>query len=98
MNTYDREGHMRRMMGGFTQEEQQQKPAKKVPAVALLLLFVLRLAVAALAVALVDVGIDGAYDMTLWGMVRVAFGGLLTVALISSAIAETVDQRLAQQR
>ncbi len=56
----------------------------------------LRVALATGAVALIDVGLDGDYDLSLWGMVRVALGGLVVIALLTSALAETIAQRLSQ--
>ncbi len=93
MNTFDREERMRRLMGGFEPTEPKQA---KVSAVGVLLMIVLRIALATAVVALVDVGLDNDYDLTLWGMVRIAFGGLLAVALVTSALAETIAQRLSQ--
>jgi hypothetical protein len=93
MNTFDREERMRRLMGGFTPVE-DEKP--KVSGLAVVLMIVLRVAFATAAVALIDVGLDNDYDLSLWGMVRVAFGGLLVIALITSALAETIAQRLSQ--
>jgi predicted Na+-dependent transporter len=93
MNTFDREDRMRRMMGGFTQEEQV---VKKASAGSIVLIILIRFAVATAAVALIDVGLDGSYDLSLWGMVRVASGGLIIVALAATAFAETIAQRLSQ--
>lgn len=93
MNTFDREERMRRLMGGFNQEPEQPKTS----GLAVLLMLVLRIALATVAVALVDVGLDNEYDLSLWNMVRLAFGGLLAVALMTSAMAETIAQRLSQQ-
>ena len=92
MNSFDREERMRRLMGGFNQEPEQPKAS----GIAVLLMIVLRLAMATAAVALVDVGLDNEYDLSLWNMVRVAFGGLIAVALVASAAAETIAQRLSQ--
>ena len=92
MNSFDREERMRRLMGGFNQETEQPKAS----GIAVLLMIVLRLAMATAAVALVDVGLDNEYDLSLWNMVRVAFGGLIAVALVTSAAAETIAQRLSQ--
>lgn len=92
MNTFDREERMRRLMGGFNQEPEQPKAS----GIAVLLMIVFRLALATAAVALVDVGLDNEYDLSLWNMVRVAFGGLIATALFTSAMAETIAQRLSQ--
>ena len=92
MNTFDREERMRRLMGGFTQESEQPKTS----GIAVLLMIVLRITLATAAVALVDVGLDNEYDLSLWNMVRVAFGGLIATALFTSAMAETIAQRLSQ--
>lgn len=92
MNTFDREDRMRRLMGGFAQESEQPKAS----GITVLFMIVLRIALATVAVALVDVGLDNEYDLSLWNMVRVAFGGLLAVALLTSAMAETIAQRLSQ--
>lgn len=67
MNSFDREERMRRLMGGFNQEPEQPKAS----GIAVLLMIVLRLAMATAAVALVDVGLDNEYDLSLWNMVRV---------------------------
>ena len=90
MNSFNREERLMRLMGG-TPESQLQP---KVSPLAGLLVFILRVALATVVVALIDVGLDNDYDLSLWGMVRVGFGGLLAVALLTSAIAETIAQRL----
>ena len=92
MNSFNREERMMRLMGASTPEPQPK--AKKVSGIALLLLIVLRVALATAAVALIDVGLDSDYDLSLWGMVRVAIGGLIVTALVTSSVAETVAQRL----
>ena len=92
MNSFDREERMRRLMGGFNQESEQPKAS----GIAVLLMIVVRIALATAAVALVDVGLDNEYDLSLWNMVRVAFGGLIATALLTSAMAETIAQRLSQ--
>lgn len=94
MNNFDREERMRRLMSGFTQEVEEQQPQMSGAAVVLSIVF--RLAVAAAAVALVDVGLDNEFDLSLWNMMRLAFAGLLAVGILSSAVAETIAQRLGQ--
>lgn len=94
MNTFDREERMRRIMGGFSVTETQEKP--KVSGVSVLLMIALRIALATAVVALVDVGLDGEYDLSIWGMVRVGFAGLLATALLASTIADSIVQRLSQ--
>ena len=92
MNTFDREDRMRRLMGGFAEEPEQPKAS----GIAVLFMIVLRLVLATAAVALVDVGLDNEYDLSIWNMTRVAFGGLIAAALLTSAMAETIAQRLNQ--
>ena len=92
MNTFDREERMRRLMSGFNQESEQTKASGLV----VLLMIIFRMALATAAVALIDVGLDNEYDLSLWGMVRVGFGGLIAAALVTAAMAETIAQRLSQ--
>ena len=78
MNSFNREERLMRLMGG-TPESQ---PQPKVSPLAGLLVFILRVALATVVVALIDVGLDNDYDLSLWGMIRVGFGGLLAVACL----------------
>lgn len=95
MSTFDREDRMRRMMDGFVQEE-TKKPTFASAFIAGLLAFIMRVALAVAAVACIDMGLDGDYDLSLWGMVRVSFGGLLVIAMLSAMIGEAIS-RLSQR-
>lgn len=92
MNSFNREERLMRLMGGAGEPQ----PQPKVSGLAVVMMIALRVALATGAVVLIDVGLDGDYDLSLWGMVRVALGGLVVIALLTSAIAETIAQRLSQ--
>lgn len=88
MTTFDREERLRRMLS--PSEAKMPKPSKP----AMFIAFCLRLALIVAAVALVDVGLDGDYDLSLFGMARVAFGGLIMVAMACTMLSEAIGQRL----
>jgi hypothetical protein len=88
MNTFNREERLRRMLS--PSEAEAPKPSKP----AMFIAFCLRFAFIVASVALVDIGLDGDYDLSLFDMARVAFGGLIMAAMASTMLAEAIGQRL----